>query len=114
MNISIQTQDFKAQKKLINYVKSHVMKLSVFGDLILEAHVVLKLDPSDSGDNKVCEVKLVVPGNDLFAEKQSSTFEDAAVKCVEAVRHQIGRWKDSVNHGKLRGSATPAAEEASM
>ncbi|MFZ6013210.1 MAG: HPF/RaiA family ribosome-associated protein [Bacteroidota bacterium] len=115
MKVIIQTPGFNVRKKLTNSVKANVMKLSVFGDRIHEAHVVLKLDKSDTKDNKICELRLAIPGNDLFAEKQSSTFEDAASKCVEAIKHQISRWKDSVNNGKLRGSAAPiGSEEASM
>ncbi len=115
MKITIQTPDFKAQKKLMDYVTTNVMKLSVFGDRVLEARVLLKLDKSDTKENKICELKLVIPGGDLFAQKQNGTFEEALSKCVEALKHQIGRWKDSVNNGKLRGSVTPLeSEEASM
>lgn len=115
MKITIQTPDFKPHKKLTSYVKANIMKLSAFSDRMLEAEVVLKLDKSNTKDNKVCELKLVIPGNDLFAAKQGSTFEDAVRKCVEALKHQISRWKDSVNNGKRRGSVTPLEpEEASM
>ena len=114
MKITIQTPDFKARKELTDYVTENVMKLSSLTDRLMEVQVVLKLDKSDSRDNKVCELKLAIPGNDLFAGKQSSTFEEALLKCIEAVKPQLGRWKDSVNNGKLRGSVTPAeSEEAS-
>ena len=114
MKITIQTPNFKAQRKLTDYVKVNFMKLSVLSDRILEAHVILKLGKSDTKDNKICELKVVIRGNDLFAEKQSSTFEDAVLKCVEAVKHQISRWKDTVNNGRLRGSVSPLeSEEAS-
>ncbi|HEU5290166.1 MAG TPA: HPF/RaiA family ribosome-associated protein [Cyclobacteriaceae bacterium] len=115
MKITIQSPDFKAKKKLLDYVKSNVMKLSVYGDRMLETQVVLKIDKSDTKENKICELKLVIRGNDLFARKQSGTFEDAVMRCVEAIKHQVGRWKDTVNNGKLRGSVTPLeSEETTM
>jgi putative sigma-54 modulation protein len=115
MRILIQTPDFEAPGKLTNYVNESVLKLAAFGDRILEAQVLLKINKSDIKEDKICELKLVIPGSDLFVEKQSSTFEDAVLKCIEAVKHQISRWKDSVNNGKLRGSVTPLeSEEASM
>ena len=108
MKISIQTPDFKADKRLTGHIQTSVSKLSVFSDRILDAQVVLKLDKSDTNDNKICELRLVIPGTDLFTRKQSSTFEEALSKCVEAMKHQIDRWKDSVNNGKLRGAASQA------
>jgi ribosome-associated translation inhibitor RaiA len=55
----------------------------------------LKLDKSDTKENKICEIKLVIPGQDLFASKQSNTFEDALMQTIEAVKPQVERWKDS-------------------
>ena len=115
MKVIIQTPGFKARKKLSDFVKQNTLKLSAFGDRIIECKVLLKMDKSDSKDNKICELRLVIAGNDIFAEKRSSTFEDAVLRCVEAVEHQVNRWKDSVNNGKLRGSVTPLeSEEAPM
>lgn len=114
MKITIQTPDFKARRELTDYVTENVLKLSVLADRSLEVRVVLKLDKSDSKDNKVCELKVVIPGNDLFAEKQSDKFEDAVLKCIEAVKPQISRWKDSANSGKLRGSVAPLESEDAL
>jgi len=111
MKITIQTPDFKANKKLTDYIIGNVMKLSVFGDRILEARIVLRLDNSNTKDIRVCELKLIIPGNDLFAQKQSSTFEDALLKCIEAVKHRISRWKELSNNGKLRVVVTPLEPE---
>lgn len=111
MKLSIQTPDFKAQKKLTDFAKNNVIKLAALSDRIIEADILLKLDKADKRDNKICELRLVIPGNDLFAAKRSESFEDAVLKCVEAIKHQISRWKDSVNNGKLRGSVAPFEPE---
>lgn len=109
----IQTPGFKARKKLTDFVKQNTLKLSAFGDRIIECKVLLKMDSSDSKDNKICELRLAITGNDIFAEKRSSKFEDAVLRCVGAVEHQVKRWKDSLNNGKLRGSVTPLESEES-
>jgi len=95
MKTIIQTPDFKANKTLIDFVQDNVGKLEFFGNKIIEVRVCLKLDKSSERENKICEIRLVIPGNDLFASKQSQTFEDAVLKTIEAIRHQIDRWKDS-------------------
>ncbi|HYG20785.1 MAG TPA: HPF/RaiA family ribosome-associated protein [Ohtaekwangia sp.] len=93
MKILVQSPDFKAQPELIDFVNEKLQKLELFTDRIIEARVLLKLDKSDSRENKVSEVKLVIPGNDLFASKQAKTFEEATVKTVDALKKQIEEWK---------------------
>lgn len=114
MKLSIQTPDFKATQKLTDFTTNNVVKLAVLSDSIMQANVLLKIDKSDKKGNKICELRLEIPGNDLFAAKRSDSFEDAVQKCVEAIKHQASRWKDSMNQGKLRGSASLETEETLM
>jgi putative sigma-54 modulation protein len=95
MRITIQSPDFKADQKLLDLVTEKMEKLSKFSERIHEANVTLKLDRSETKENKVCEIKLGIPGNDLFAVKQCKTFEEAAAKTTEALRSQIQSWKAS-------------------
>jgi putative sigma-54 modulation protein len=95
MKITIQTPDFKADQKLLDLVTDKLEKLGKFSDKIHEANVTLKLDNSDVRENKICEIKLGIPGKDLFALKQCKTFEEAAAKTSDALRSQIEAWKES-------------------
>ena len=95
MKIIIQTPDFKADQKLLDLVTEKVEKLAKFTDRIHDAIVTLKLDKSDTKENKICEIKLGIPGSDLFAAKQCKTFEEAASKTSDALRSQIESWKSS-------------------
>jgi putative sigma-54 modulation protein len=93
MKTIIQSPDFKAQPELIDFVNEKVEKLALFSDRIIESRVLLKLDKSDSKENKISEIKLIIPGNDLFASKQAKSFEEATAKAVDALRKQIEEWK---------------------
>jgi ribosomal subunit interface protein len=93
MKTIIQSPDFKAQQDLIDFVNEKVEKLTLFSDRIIESRVLLKLDKSDTKENKISEIKLVIPGNDLFASKQAKSFEEATTKAVDALRRQIEEWK---------------------
>jgi ribosome-associated translation inhibitor RaiA len=53
----------------------------------------LKLEKSDITANKVCEIRLAVPGNDLFATSQCTTFEEAVNETIEALQKQIRKLK---------------------
>ncbi len=95
MKIIIQTPDFRADQKLLDFVKEKVEKLEKFSDDILDANVTLRLDRSDTRENKVCEIRLGIPGNDLYASRQCKTFEEAASRTTDALRSQIESRKDS-------------------
>lgn len=99
----VQTPDFKASAELNDFVTKNVEKLEAASDRILEAHVVLKVEKSETGRNKVCELKLVVAGNDAFATRNSETFEEAVMQAIDAVKHQLLRRKESVSEKQQRG-----------
>ncbi|UII30654.1 HPF/RaiA family ribosome-associated protein [Fulvivirga ulvae] len=97
MKTIIETPNFKARQELLDFVQEKTDKLDLYSDRIIESRVYLKLNNSDNGENKVCEIKVLIPGNDLFASAESTSFEEAVVKAIEGVKHQIERWKDSKN-----------------
>lgn len=94
MKINIQSLSFHASDKLTDFTLDKVNKLAQYTDRIIQAEVVLKVDKSETRDNKFCEVRLSIPGNDLFASKQQSTFEEAVLKTVEALKQQLLSWKE--------------------
>lgn len=107
MKITINTTDFKATKKLIKFVNESVAKIIKDRNRFLEGQVTLRLDKSSTQEGKICELRLAIPGNDLFASRRSETFEEAVTKCTHAIKHQISHWEDSVDKGRRRGSVLP-------
>ena len=95
MKITIQTPDFKPTKKIEDLVGDHLEKLGKIKAEIIEALVCLTIDKSNTNESKVCEIRLVIPGNDMFATKQTGSFEESIVKTIDALRHQIARLKTS-------------------
>lgn len=94
MKIIIQSPDFTPQPELLDFVNKKVDKLEHFYQRILEARVLLKTNKSDKRENKVCELRLVIPGNDLFSEHQASTFEEAVALAVDAIKRQVVDFKE--------------------
>jgi ribosomal subunit interface protein len=96
MKIEIQSLGFDASKHLTTFVEENLTKLEKLFTPILEAQVSLKkgVDVED----RSCEIKLVIPGDDLFASKQGETFEIAVHDTIDALKHQIERlrtkWSD--------------------
>ena len=92
MDIKIQSIHFDADKKLVDFVEEKVGKLSHYYDKIIGGDVLLKLETADQ-ENKVAEIKIKLPGKDLFAKKQCKSFEEATDEAVEALRRQINKHK---------------------
>jgi putative sigma-54 modulation protein len=98
MDIKISSVHFDADKKLLEFIDKKVNKLVKFYEDIIGAEVTLRLENGQALDNKVAEIKLLIPGNDLFAKKQSKSFEESTDIVIEALRQQIVKHKE-----KLRG-----------
>jgi len=93
MNITIQTLGFTAKQELTGFVHEKLERLSHFYDKIISSEVCFSVDKSDTKENKVCNIRLVIPGNDLLATHQCKTFEEATTLAVEALERQIEKRK---------------------
>ena len=96
MNVNIQSVHFKTDHKLEVFINERVSRLSGIFDGVISSEVTLRLDKSDTQENKITEIRLVIPGNDLFAKKQCKTFEEATDVAVEALRRQLKKHKEKV------------------
>ncbi|HLP53253.1 MAG TPA: ribosome-associated translation inhibitor RaiA [Chitinophagales bacterium] len=92
MQIIIQSLHFNARPDLEAHVNDKVNHLEHYFDKIETANVTLKIEPHDDGD-KVCEIRLAIPGNDLFVKKYAASFEEAVNRTVDVLEEQIKRLK---------------------
>ncbi len=93
MNVNVQSVHFDADKKLIAFANERVEKLNSMHDKITSSEIILRLENSESKDNKVAEIKLNIPGKELFAKRQCKTFEEAIDSSVDALKNQIAKYK---------------------
>jgi len=96
MNIKIHSIRFDADSRLLEFINLKIRKLMQYYDEIMGAEVFLRLDKSQDLENKVVEIRLSLPGNELFAKKQSKTFEESTDMSVEALRRQIMKHKSKL------------------
>lgn len=96
MDINIHSIHFDADTKLLDFINTKLSKLSTFYDKIIDAEVFLRLDKSDTNENKLVEIKLNLPGKEMFAKKQSKSFEESTDEVVEALRRQIKKHKEKL------------------
>ncbi|NLI23996.1 MAG: ribosome-associated translation inhibitor RaiA [Bacteroidales bacterium] len=94
MKINVTSVHFDADKKLLDFINKKVVKLQQFDERILGAEIILKLENNMEQGNKIVEIRLEVPGNDLFARRQSKTFEEAVTEAIDALRNQVIKTKE--------------------
>ncbi len=97
MNIKIKTLGFIAKQELTNFVNEKVKKFAHLYDKIISSEVSFSLDKSGTNENKVCDIRLVIPGNDLLSSAQCKTFEEATAQAVEALERQIEKRKTKLD-----------------
>lgn len=97
MKWDIQTVGFTANDELISETKEKLEGLLRFYDNIVGAEVYLKLDYNNKKENKSVEIKLNVPGEDLYAGTRSDSFERALLESVDKIKRQISKKRTREN-----------------
>jgi putative sigma-54 modulation protein len=94
MKITLQSLHFKASDHLKEFIDEKVGKLSHFDDKIISADVTLFSDDGNKANNKFCEIRLIVPGNDDFVKKSGGSYEEATLDAVDTLQKILRRKKD--------------------
>lgn len=93
MEVKIQSVGFKADAKLKEFAIQKINKLDTFSDTLISSEVFFKVLNAKDEENKEAEIKISLPGNDLFAKKHAKSFEEAVDNAVEALRRQLRKIK---------------------
>ena len=99
MKLQVQSIHFDADVKLINFIQRKIDKLETFYDRLVDGEVFLRLN-NEGIENKTVEIKLNVPGTQLFAVEKAKSFEAAADLATEALRNQLKKFKTRVKQGR--------------
>ncbi|ADR22390.1 hypothetical protein MATR_37640 [Marivirga tractuosa] len=94
MKLQMHSIHFDADAKLIDFIQKRIDKLETFYDRFIDGEVFLRLDKDSNNANKIVEVKLNIPGNQLFAKEKSDSFEAGIDSASEALRRQIKKFKE--------------------
>lgn len=96
MKIYMQAVNFNAQETLEAYVEEKIGKLDTYSDQIVAANVYLKLDNSNSKENKIAEVILEVPGDDIVVSKTGQSFEECIDLSADTLKRLIIKRKEKL------------------
>lgn len=100
MRLQVHSIHFDADRKLIEFVEQRVSKLHTFYDRLTDGEVFLRLN-NEGINNKTVEIRLNVPGKQLFAKEQARSFEAAADLATEALITQLKKFKTKLKDGRV-------------
>lgn len=96
MKLQMHSIHFDADVKLLEFIQKKADKLDTFYDQIVDGEVFLRVNNSKV-ENKTVEIKLNIPGNQLFAKESAKSFEEATDQATEALRRQLRKFKIKQN-----------------
>ena len=94
MKLQIQSIHFDADIKLTSFIEKKLEKLDTFYDRIQSGEVSLKIQNDDEKGNKIVNIKLLIPGGDIFVQEQAATFEEATDNAYEILKRQLNKKKE--------------------
>jgi len=100
MKVQVHAVHFSADQKLIMFIQKKIDKLETFYDRMVNGEVFLRLN-NEGVENKTVEIILKVPGNQLFAKEQASSFEAATDLATDALRQQLKKFKTKLRPGRV-------------
>ena len=93
MKVNVQTPNFVADEKLIEFITKKLLRLEQFCDQIIFADVFLKVQKTSEKKNKIVEILLSLPGDDAIVKKEAKTFEEGTDECIKALERKLIKRK---------------------
>jgi putative sigma-54 modulation protein len=94
MKVNTQAVNFDADASLIDFTQKRLDKLEQFYSKIISADVYLKVQKTSAPENKITEIRLFVPGEDMVVKKTCKTFEQCVDECAASLERQLKKRKE--------------------
>ncbi|MCL6267978.1 ribosome hibernation-promoting factor, HPF/YfiA family [Flagellimonas myxillae] len=96
MKVNAQSVNFVADAKLIEFIQRRMDKLETFYDKVIGSDVYLKVENTSAKENKIVEIKLLVPRDQLMVKKQCKSFEEAVDSACNSLERQLVKKKEKM------------------
>lgn len=94
MKVNVNAVNFNVDRKLVDFINERMEKLEKYYDKVVMVDVFLKVESTSEKENKIVEIKVHVPGDDLIVKKQCKTFEEAVDSAKEALERLLIKRKE--------------------
>ncbi|MFC4096244.1 ribosome hibernation-promoting factor, HPF/YfiA family [Euzebyella saccharophila] len=96
MKVNVQSVNFNADRKLIDFLQNRMDKLETFYDKVISSDVYLKVQNTSAKENKIVEIMLNVPGDKFMVKKQCKTFEEAIDSARGSLERKLIKRKEKL------------------
>jgi putative sigma-54 modulation protein len=96
MKVHTQSINFNADQKLILFIQKRMDKLDMFYDKVIKSEVYLKVENTNTKENKLFEARVSVPGDSFVVKKQCKSFEEGADCAVSSLERQLKKRKQKL------------------
>lgn len=86
MVTEVRAVQFKASSRLVDYTQQRLERVNQVYQRVMRATVFFRIDNNHLTVNKIAEVTLHIPGEDLIVRKEAKTFEKALSMAVDRLR----------------------------
>ena len=93
IKLNIQTVDLSINDEVQESVKQMIKKLNRYVSEINWVDIHFKKESGQSTDNRMINVRLAIPGNDLFASVSGNHWIGLLKKAEQKLRKQISKRK---------------------
>jgi putative sigma-54 modulation protein len=103
MDVIVQSLGFRASETLENYIREKLEKIRP-NENIIRANVALFQGPDRATKSDYCEIRLEVPGPDVFVKEHAADFEQAVDTCVHKLEKMLRKAKEKQTdrwHGRM-------------
>ncbi len=97
MKMNLQSVNFNADPKLIDFTQKKLDKLENYFDKIIHADVFFKVENTSGKDNKITEILLSIPGGELMVKKTCNKFEACVDECASSLQRQLIKKKEKMS-----------------
>lgn len=97
MKVNVQSVNFNADQKLIDFIQLKLDKLENYYDKIIFADVYLKVQNTSAKENKITEILLSIPGDDIVVKKTCKKFEECVDECFSSLQRQLIKRKEKLS-----------------
>jgi putative sigma-54 modulation protein len=94
MKVNVHAVNFTVDTKLVDFVQERMNKLEKYYDKVVASDVFLKVEKTSDKENKIVEVKILVPGDEFMVKKQCKTFEEAVEQSAESLERLLVKRKE--------------------
>ena len=93
MNINFQSVNYNADSKLIEFAEKRIKKISQFYLNIIDVFIYTKIENASDRVNKLAELKICIPGDNVVVKKTAKSFEEAISLAADSAERILKRHK---------------------